>query len=117
MITGTFCFPKENIAEIYRKYTMEKVETFHVLTDTDSGSLKFVFFSDPNSYIPEVMFRDIIFEVITLRLTSAKDLILLATFDSSDNTSGTFSVLEKRTDKKNLGYYGTENINNPWREP
>ena len=54
---------------------------------------------------------------LSLRLTSTKDLILLTTFDSSDNTSGTFSVLEKRTDKKNLGYYGTENINNPWREP
>ena len=94
MITETFCFPKENIAEIYRKYTMEKVEIFHVLTDTDSGSLKFVFFFlDPNSNIPEVMFRDIIFEVIT-----ASDIY--KRFDSSDNTSGTFSVLEKRTDKK-----------------
>ena len=39
------------------------------------------------------MFRDIIFEVIT-----ASDIY--KRFDSSDNTSGTFSVLEKRTDKK-----------------
>ena len=79
MITETFCFPKENIAEIYRKYTMEKVEIFHELTDTDSGSLKFVFFFlDPNSNIPEVMFRDIIFEVITASNIYKR-------FDSSDN--------------------------------
>ena len=44
---------------------IEKVEIFHVLTDTDSTSLKFVFISDPNSYIPENKFRDITFEVIT----------------------------------------------------
>ena len=78
MITVTFCFPKENIAEIYRKYIMEKVATFHVLTDTDIGSLKFVFFSDPNSDIPQVMFRDIIFEVITASNIYKR-------FDSSDN--------------------------------
>ena len=31
-ITETFCFPKENIIEIYKKYMIEKVENFHVLT-------------------------------------------------------------------------------------
>ena len=31
-ITETFCFPKENIIEIYKKYMIEKLENFHVLT-------------------------------------------------------------------------------------
>ena len=31
-ITETFCFPKENVIEIYKKYMIEKVENFHVLT-------------------------------------------------------------------------------------
>ena len=31
-ITEIFSFPKENIAENYKKYMTEKVEMFHVLT-------------------------------------------------------------------------------------
>ena len=48
-ITEIFSFPKENIAENYKKYMTEKVEMFHVLTDTDSTSLKFVFILNSNS--------------------------------------------------------------------
>ena len=33
---------------------------FHLLTDTDSKSLKFMFISDPNSKTPDDKFRDII---------------------------------------------------------
>ena len=48
-ITEIFSFSKENIDEIYKKYMIEKVEMFHVLTDTDSTSLKFVFILNSNS--------------------------------------------------------------------
>ena len=41
-----------------------KVEIFHILTDTDSTALKFIFISDPNSELSEDKSRDIIFEVI-----------------------------------------------------
>ena len=60
-----FCFPLKNIAGICNKYMIKKVEIFHVLTDTDSASLKFIFIPDPDSDVPEEKFRDIIFEVIT----------------------------------------------------
>ena len=40
------------------------MEIFHVLTDTDSTSLKFMFISDADSEIPESKYRGIIFEVI-----------------------------------------------------
>ena len=43
---------------------IEKVEIFHILTDTDSTALKFVFFSDLNSDVSEEKSRDIIFKVI-----------------------------------------------------
>ena len=59
-IIETFCFPKENIQEIYKKYEIERVGIFHLLTDTDSKSLKFMFLSDPNSKTPDAKFRDII---------------------------------------------------------
>ena len=36
-ITKIFCIPKKCIAEIYKKYMIEKVEIFRVLTDTDSS--------------------------------------------------------------------------------
>ena len=65
VISKTFCFPQENVIEIYKKYIIETVEIFHVLTDTDSTSLKFIFISDPNSeLLPEETFWDIIFKVI-----------------------------------------------------
>ena len=64
-IIETFCFPEENARGILKKYGIGRVEVFHVLTDTDSTSLKFIFISDPNSEIPQIKFRDIIFEIIT----------------------------------------------------
>ena len=63
-LTCTFCFPKGNIEEIYKKYAIQKLEIFHVLTDTDSTSIKSIFISDPDSETPEDKFRNIIFEVI-----------------------------------------------------
>ena len=52
------------VADIYKKYLIEKVEIFHILTDTDSTALNFIFISDPNSDVAEEKLRDIIFQVI-----------------------------------------------------
>ena len=60
----TFSFPHKKMWEIFKKYQIEKVYIYHVLTDTDSTCLKFMFVSDPNSDILESKYRDIIFEVI-----------------------------------------------------
>lgn len=32
---------------------LKKIEIYHILTDTDSTSLQFVFTSDPTSAVPE----------------------------------------------------------------
>ena len=56
-ICDIFHFPNENIKYIYKKYMIERVEIFHVLTDMDSTSLKFVFISDPNKTNNIFLFR------------------------------------------------------------
>ena len=85
---------------------IEKVEIFHVLTDTDSTSLKCVFISDPNSDIPENKFRDITFEVITASNIYKR-------FDSFQEFQDIFGFRKESRPKK-LGYYEIENINNPF---
>ena len=64
-VLETFCFPDENAQAIFKKYGIEKAEIYHILIDTNSNSLKFLFISDPNSETPESKFREKIFEVIT----------------------------------------------------
>lgn len=46
-LTETMCFPDETVSNIYKKYSIEKVEIFHILTDTDRTSLKFCFYLRP----------------------------------------------------------------------
>ena len=60
----TFCFPLKKIVDLNKKYLIEKVQFFHILTDKDSTALKFIFISDPNSDLPEDKFRDVTFEFI-----------------------------------------------------
>ena len=63
-LAETFCFLSQLVLEIYKKYKIEKIELCHVLTDTDRAALQFIIISDPNSDVPEVKFRDIIFEIV-----------------------------------------------------
>ena len=56
-VLETFCFPDENVRAILNKYAIKKVGIYHILTDTDSTSFKFMFISDPNSQTPESKFR------------------------------------------------------------
>ena len=55
----TFCFPDKKVQEIYDKYLIEKVHFYHVLTDTDSACLQFLFISSSESNICETKYRDI----------------------------------------------------------
>ena len=59
-----FSFPDEKVQKLFAKYLIEKVYIYHVLTDTDSTCLQFLFISDPKSDICERKYRDIIFQVI-----------------------------------------------------
>ena len=72
-VLETFCFPDENGREIFKKYSTEKVEN-HIVTNTNSTSLEFLFISDTNSETPESKYREIIFEV-TSSSKYIKDLI------------------------------------------
>ena len=63
-LTETLYFPNVIVKEIYKKYQIEKIICYHLLTDTDSTSLQFIIISDPSSNFLESKLRDIIFEVI-----------------------------------------------------
>ena len=63
-IIETFCFPDKKVREIYDRYLIEEVYIYHVLTNTDSTKLQFLFISNPESNIWEKKYREIIFEVI-----------------------------------------------------
>ena len=104
-IIETFCFPDKNVRGIFKKFGIERVDIFHVLTDTDSASLKFMFISDPKSKTPENKFRDIIFEIITLSEVYKR-------FDSSHEFWDIFGARNEQKRKK-LGYYEIEHIDNP----
>ena len=96
----TFCFPQKEIVDLYKKYLIEQVEILHVLTDTDSTAIQFIFISNPNSYLPEEKVRDIIFEVLV-------KLKIYKRFDSSHEFADFFGV-RKESMRKKLGYYEIE---------
>ena len=105
-ISEIFCFPTQVVPAIYKTYLIEKVLIYHVLTDTDSTTLQFIFVSDPNSDFSEGKFRDVIFEVIIANKTYKR-------FDSYHEFWDIFGF-RKESRKKKLGYYEIENIDNPY---
>ena len=105
-LSDTFCFPQKETSEFYKKYLIEKVEIFHMLTETDSTALKFIFLSDLNSDIPKEKFRDIIFEVIVVSEIYKR-------LDTSHEFWNIFGA-RKESRRKKVGYYETENISNPY---
>ena len=76
-----------------------------MLAHTDRKALKFIFTSDPNSDLPEDIFRDLIFQVIVTSKVYKR-------FDSSQKFSDILGV-RKTSRQKKLGYYEIENIDNP----
>ena len=50
-LVETCGFPKEKVITIYDKYLVEKVYIYHVLTNTDSSCLQFMFVSNQKSDI------------------------------------------------------------------
>ena len=100
-----FCFPNEKAKEIYNKYLIEKVYMYHVLTNTDSTCLQFLFISDPKSDICKQKYREIIFEVIVTSKTYNR-------FDSSHQYWDLFNSRQEILHKC-LGYFEIENIDNP----
>ena len=60
-----FCFPDEEVKEIYARNDISKCFIYLILTDTDSCSIQF---NDLKSQITEDKARDIIFDIIILKL-------------------------------------------------
>ena len=101
----TFYFPDEKVRKIYDEYLIEKVYMYHILTDTDSTSLQFLFISDSISDISEKKYREIIFEVIIASEFYHR-------FDTSHKSWDKFG-LQKELLHKCLGCFSIENIDNP----
>ena len=59
-----FCFPNEEIREIYDYYQIEKCFLYQNLTDTDSTSLFFTFTCKLDCFVPESEARNIIFQCL-----------------------------------------------------
>ena len=64
-----------------------------MLADTDRKALKFIFTSDPNSDLPEDIFRDLIFQVIVTSKVYKR-------FDSSHKFSDILGVGKTSRQKK-----------------
>ena len=104
-LVETFLFSHDIVKKIYQKYLIEKVYIYHVLTDTDSTCLKFVFVSSTDSDIPDKKFRDIIFEIIVASKIYNR-------FDSSNVYWEKFGA-RKENLRKCLGYSEIEHIDTP----
>ena len=64
LLAETLYFPDEIVLEIYNKNQMEKIICYHILTDTESTSLRLIILSDPSTDFPESKIRDAISEMI-----------------------------------------------------
>ena len=100
-----FCFPDEKVQKILQKYMIEKVYIYHVLTDTDSTCLKFLFVCNPKSNICIKKYRGIIFEIII-----ASEIYYR--FDTSHEYWEKVDA-NKENLRKCLGYFEIKHIDTP----
>ena len=70
-IIDIFCFPDEDVKEIFDNHKIRKCFVYLILTDTDSCSLQFTFITKLSSSISEDEARKMIFEILLLK--KAKD--------------------------------------------
>ena len=103
-IIDIFCFPDQIISDIYKKNDILKVFVYLILTDTDSCSLQFTFINKLSSNITENKARDLIFEILVLKLSDR--------LDTSHEFFERFSCRNLST-KKKVGLYEVESIDNP----
>ena len=103
-IIDIFCFPDTVITDIYKKNDILKVFVYLILTDTDSCSLQFTFINELSCNISEDRAKDIIFEILILKLADR--------LDTSHEFFERFSCRDLST-KKKVGLYEVESIDNP----
>ena len=100
-----FCFPNDDIKQIYNFYQIEKWFLYQNLTDTDSTSLFFNFICKLNCSVKESEARNIIFECM-------KKSKIASRLDVSDPFWKKFDMHNQKT-KKVMGLYEVESIDNP----
>ena len=102
-IFDIFCFPDNEVREIYNRYEIIKVFIYLILTDTDSSSRQFTFINKLTSSITENNARDLIFEILLQKLGHR--------LDTSNEFFDKFSCRDEST-KKKVGLYEAESIDN-----
>ena len=95
----------ETVEKIYRKYEIEIIFCYHILTDTESTSLNFLIISHIGSTFPKSKVGDILFEIFSSTEIRKR-------FDKSDKFWEQFGV-HKPENQKDLGLYEVESINDP----
>ena len=103
-VIDIFCFPNTVISDIYKENGIIKVFVYLILTDTDSCSLQFTFINKISSGITEDNARNLIFEILILKLSDR--------LDTSHEFFDRFSCRNLST-KKKVGLYEVESIDNP----
>ena len=100
-------FPEENpiVSDIYKKYQIEEIHCYQVLTDTDRTSTQFIIVSEPEKKIPECDIRDILFEIFSKTNICKR-------FDKSHEFWKKFDV-HCSQDQKVLALYEVEHIDDP----
>ena len=99
-----FCFPNDEIQQIYDYYQIKRCFLYQNLTDTDSTSLFFNFICKLDCSVPESEAKIIIFECL-------KKSKILNRLDLSDDVWKQFEIYDHNT-KKVMGLFEIENINN-----
>ena len=99
-----FCFPNDEIQQIYDYYQIEKCFLYQNLTDTDSTSLFFNFICGLDCSVPESEAKNKIFKCL-------KKSKILNRLDFSDEFWKQFEIYDQNT-KKVMSLYEIENINN-----
>ena len=99
-----FCFPNDEIQQIYDYYQIERCFLYQNLTDTDSTSLFFNFICKLDCSVPESEAKKKFFECL-------KKSKILNRLDLSDDFWKQFEIYDHNT-KKVMGLFEIENINN-----
>ena len=103
--TEILFFPNKKTREICDYYMIERIFPYSILTDTDSICLFFIFICKPESCAPNLVFRDVLFEVIIKN-------DILHRFDTSHKCWDKYNVRNENL-KKRRGYFSIENIDDP----
>ena len=104
-LVDTFMFPNKKISEIYKKYNIDFIYIYQLLTDTGSTSIQFIIFCNDQNKVKEKKNREIIFEVITNNK-------IVNRFEVSHDYWKKYNVQDKDT-KKRLGIFEIEHIDDP----